>query len=192
MGASGSREVEIKIAMAGAREARRLLAAHGFRVLRRRVFQDDIVLDDARRSLKRAGCLLRLRRSGARAWLTYKGPARPGPHKDREEIEILLAAGALSGAQRILERLGFAPVFRYQKYRTEYAREGEPGVAALDETPIGAFVELEGPPAWIDRTARLLGFAPPDYITATYAELYQEHRRRHRDAPANMVFGPRQ
>lgn len=146
------------------------------------------MLDDARRSLKRAGCLLRLRRSGARAWLTYKGPARPGRHKDREEIEIPLAPDAVAGAERILERLGLHPVFRYQKYRSEYAREGEPGTVALDETPIGVFLELEGPPAWIDRTARRLGFSSRDYITATYAELYVDQCERQGVEPANMTF----
>lgn len=189
--AEGPREVEIKIAMPGALQARRLLRRHGFRLLRPRVLQDDAVLDDARRSLRRAGCLLRLRRSGAGASLTYKGPAQPGRHKNREEIEIPLPAGAAAAAARILERLGFRTVFRYQKCRSEYVRDGEPGVAALDETPIGVFLELEGPPDWIDRTARLLGFTPRDYITATYAELYVHHCRRHGRKPADMVFEAR-
>ena len=29
----------------------------------------------------------------------------------------------------------------------------EPGVIELDETPAGDFLELEGPPEWIDATA---------------------------------------
>ncbi len=186
--AVGSREVEIKLAVASVGEGRRLLRAHGFRRVHRRMFQDDTVLDDARRSLKRTGCLLRLRRSGARAWLTYKGPAEPGRHKEREEIEILLTARGLTAAAQILARLGFHPVFRYQKFRTEYRRDGEAGLVALDETPIGVFLELEGSPAWIDRTAQRLGFSPSDYITATYADLYLEHCKRIGGKPDEMVF----
>ncbi|MCS7313973.1 MAG: class IV adenylate cyclase [Bryobacterales bacterium] len=188
----GSREVEVKIAMPSARAARRLLRTHGFRVRRPRVFQDDLVLDDRRRSLERAGCLLRLRKSGAKAWLTYKGPARAGPHKDREEIEVALPPGAFAEAQGILERLGFHPVFRYQKYRAEYARPREPGVVAVDETPIGVYLELEGPAGWIERTARRLGLDRSRYIAATYAELYLQHCRRRGAKPGDMVFpGPR-
>ena len=36
-----------------------------------------------------------------------------------EEIESELSGGI--GVKLILERLGFRPVFRYEKYRTEYA-----------------------------------------------------------------------
>ena len=72
----------------------------------------------------------------------------------------------------MLSRLDFIPTFRYEKFRTEYHRAGETGVATLDETPIGVYLELEGAPAWIDRSARRLGFAESDYSTASYYGLY--------------------
>ncbi|MGC8793623.1 MAG: class IV adenylate cyclase [Bryobacteraceae bacterium] len=189
MGREGRRrEVEIKLVLESAAAARRLLARAGFRCVHRRTLQDDAVFDDAAGRLRRAGLLLRLRRSDRGAWLTFKGPAATGRHKEREELETPLAPAAADVLGEILARLGFRVSFRYQKYRTEYARPGEKGIAALDETPIGVFLELEGPPSWIDRTARKLGFTPDRYLTATYAELYLDHCKRHRLKPGHLMF----
>jgi adenylate cyclase class 2 len=58
----------------------------------------------------------------------------------------------------------------------------------VDETPIGVYLELEGSPAWIDRTAFQLGFADKDYITASYARLYVEWCEARGVAPTNMLF----
>jgi len=65
------------------------------------------------------------------------------------------------------------------------------GVATLDDTPIGVFLELEGAPGWIDRTARLLGFAEQDYITASYRSLYVDDCAARGIPPADMIFPPR-
>jgi adenylate cyclase class 2 len=62
------------------------------------------------------------------------------------------------------------------------------GLVTLDETPIGAFLELEGPSYWIDQTATQLGFSGDEYITRSYATLYQEYLRAHPEAPCNMTF----
>jgi len=43
----------------------------------------------------------------------------------------------------------------------------------LDETPIGVFLELEGPATAIDRAAKALGFEKRDYILANYMVLYR-------------------
>jgi len=184
----GPREVEIKLAVRSAAWARRQLASKGFRSLHKRTLQRDVVLDSPTGTLRRAGALLRLRRAGGAAWITYKGPAAPGRHKNREELELRLSARAAAQLEQILGRLGFRAVFRYEKYRTEFGQAGRSGVVALDETPIGVFLELEGTPRWIDRTARKLGFTESHYITATYAELYLEDCRRRGHKPADMLF----
>jgi hypothetical protein len=67
-------------------------------------------------------------------------------------------------------------------------RSGSGGTATLDETPAGVFLELEGEPAWIDEVAGKLGFTEPDYITASYIQLYVNHCKRQGVAPADMVF----
>lgn len=179
-----SRETEIKLWLRDAASARRRLIAAGFRLLKRRVFEQNTVFDTPSLKLRKAASLLRVRRAGKSATLTYKGPPIPGPHKSREELETAVSAPeALCG---VLERLGFRPIWRYEKYRTEY-RYGA-GVATIDQTPIGVFVELEGPPDWIDRTARRLGFSPADYIKASYARLYQQWCNEHQAKLMDMVF----
>jgi adenylate cyclase class 2 len=51
------------------------------------------------------------------------------------------------------------------------------------------YLELEGPPGWIDRTARQMGFSEEHYITLSYARLYLDWCRKNRVKPSNMVFG---
>ncbi len=182
----GAREVEIKLALPDADTARRLLRSRGFRVSKRRVFEANTVFDTYRLQLRRQALLLRIREVGGRTILTFKGRPDPGKHKSREELELEL--GKPQPLTTILDRLGFLPVFRYEKYRTEFQASGNDGIATVDETPIGVYVELEGKPRWIDRTARALGFSERDYITGSYGRLYLEWCRRHGVKPAHMTF----
>jgi adenylate cyclase, class 2 len=182
-------ENEIKLRAGDPRDARARIEAAGFTVSKPRLFETNAIFDTAGRTLRAKSQLLRLRRAADRWILTFKGEPRPGPHKNREEIETGIADGA--AAERILARLGFEPGFHYEKYRTEYSRASSAGTVTLDETPIGTFVELEGPPGWVDETARELGYAPADYITKSYGTLYFEYCRQHGADPADMIFeGP--
>ncbi len=184
--AHGGREIEIKLGIADAREGRRKLRAAGFRVVRRRVFETNTVYDTPSSGLRQQGMLLRLRTAGKVHTLTFKGPPAIGKHKSRVEMEVSVS-DAVAGA-RVIEALGYGPKFRYEKYRTEFAKSGEAGLAVIDETPIGCFLELEGSPRWIDRTARALGFRESDYNTKSYGTLYLDYCREHGVRPSNMVF----
>ena len=182
-----ARENEIKLALPDAATGRRLLKKAGFRMLHPRVFEDNVVFDTSDRRIVGAGKLLRLRAVKGRGTLTYKGPPADGRvHKSREEIEAMVENPA--AMRMVLERLGYEIIFRYEKFRTEFARPGESGIAMLDETPIGLFLELEGPARWIDRSAKLLGFAKRDYITRSYAWLYFQSRPARGIEPGQMVF----
>ncbi len=182
----GNHETEIKLAMANAPSARRLLHAAGFRVFRRRVFESNHVFDTPGLALRKGRTLLRIREAGGHAKLTFKGVPIAGKHKSREELELDISSGHTMSL--VLDRLGYQPKFRYEKYRTEFRAPGGSGVATLDETPIGTFMELEGPARWIDHTARTLGFHETDYITASYAALYLAWCREHGVTPTHMVF----
>jgi len=182
----GTEETEIKLRVPDVRTARGILRASGFRVAKRRLFESNTVFDTPELTLRNKASLLRVREAGSKAKLTYKGRPGQSKHKSREELEIEVSdAGAMSA---ILERIGFHPAFRYEKYRTELQPRGGGGVATLDETPIGVFLELEGPPAWIDRAARKLGFRESDYITDSYGRLYLEWCRERNIGPSDMVF----
>jgi len=185
--AHGANETEIKLAVESTPAARRLLRAAGFTVSRRRVFESNVIFDTPQLTLCRADTLLRVRNAGGLSTITYKGRPAVARYKSREELELEIADAGTMGA--IIERLGLDPVFRYEKYRTEYRQRRGAGMAMLDETPVGVYLELEGEPRWIDRTARQLGFGERDYIVRSYARLYLEWCRRKRIKPEDMVFG---
>jgi adenylate cyclase, class 2 len=180
-------ETEIKLAVASSAAARRLLRRAGFRLARRQVFEANTVFDTSGGILRSSRKLLRVREAGGEVKLTYKGPPETGRHKTREELETETESARATAA--ILERLGFRPSFRYEKYRSEYRRPGSLGVATVDETPIGTYMELEGNASWIDRAAGELGFTTAQYITASYGALYLEWCRQRGLKPGNMVFG---
>ncbi|MEP6961221.1 MAG: class IV adenylate cyclase [Acidobacteriota bacterium] len=151
-----------------------------------RQLEVDQLFDRPTGELRGGGQVLRLRTRGDRSTLTYKGPAERQPHKSREEIELDLSDGA--AFTMVLAALGYQPTFRYEKYRTTFVQPNEPGIITLDETPIGAFLELEGPAIWIDRTALDLGYQKADYITGSYASLYRGFRAENPTVPLDMVF----
>lgn len=183
--AKSSVETEIKLPAPAPEAARRLLRSNGFRVSKRRVFESNVVYDWPGAILRGERKLLRLRQVGADFTLTFKGPPETGRHKTREEIEAITAQGPQLAV--ILDRLGLAPTLRYEKLRTEFQRAGEPGVATLDETPIGCYFELEGPPDWIDAAAARLGFAHEHYVNSSYASLYVEWCAAKRRDPAKPL-----
>ena len=179
-------EVEVKIRIRDVAAARRLLRRNGFIVERRRVFESNEVFDTTESALRANRRLLRLRRTGPHVLLTFKDKPVPGKHKIREEIELTLSDS--TAFAEILNRLGFQTAFRYEKYRTEFARPHDSGLVLLDETPIGNFLEIEGPAGWIDRTAAMLGFSEQEYITSSYASLYFAHCAERGLPPSHMLF----
>jgi adenylate cyclase, class 2 len=183
----GPVEIEIKLRVeGGVRAAADLLAKHGYQARKPRTLQADQLFDLEDNALRESGRLLRLRLAGGASTLTYKGPPMAGPHKSREELETQVEDS--DALRSIFLRLGYRPGFRYEKYRTVFQRPGEgSGEIGLDETPIGVFLELEGPADWIDRTAQRLGFSSADYITTSYGSLYREYLKLH-GGPADMVF----
>jgi adenylate cyclase class 2 len=180
-------ETEIKLRLPdGPERARTLLERHGFLAAGPRQLETDQTFDLPAGELRQSDRLLRLRSAGARCTVTYKGPADRAFHKTREEIEAEVSDGP--ALAQILAALGYQPSFAYEKFRTTFKARGETGIITLDETPIGDFLELEGPEYWIDQTALQLGFGPADYITSSYAALYEEYRRTHEAVPRNMQF----
>jgi len=209
------REVEVKLRVADAALRRKLAKLGAKAGASGRVHEMNTVFDTPQGGLAKHGQLLRIRvvkggkgskggrgKEGPRAVLTFKGPAEgivPGAisganerYKIREEREVELSDP--EGLKQILEALGLRGWFRYEKYRTTYAfpksqRWAEGLKLMLDETPIGSFLELEGPREAIDRAAEVLGFDRGDYITKSYLALYLDDCRWHGVEPKDMVFG---
>jgi adenylate cyclase class 2 len=183
--AAGPVETEIKLRVTDVEGISRLLDSLGYKVKKPRIFEANAVYD-RNGEVRAAGSLLRLRLAGDRAVLTFKGPGNAGRHKSRPETEIVVSD--FDSCASILMQLGYTVSFRYEKYRTEHGAEGEPGVITVDETPIGAFLELEGPSDWIDATAARLGYTESDYVTASYAGLYLSFCREKGIEPSHMTF----
>jgi len=184
MALQSKNEIEIKFGVEDPRSLTRKLRAARFRRITRRTHEMNTLYDLARQPLRKRGELLRLRKYGNEWVLTHKARGKAGRHKTRAETETKVVDGGRMEA--ILRALGFQPTFRYEKFRAEWS-DGK-GNVVVDETPIGNFAEVEGPPRWIDRIARLLEIAPNAYITQTYAELFFAWKRRTQSLAKEMTF----
>ena len=177
-------EIEVKLKIVSPEKLRAQIKTLGFHERCHREFEDNWVLDFPERSLLRKRCLLRLRRFEGKSVLTFKGPRTKSAHfKIREELETEVSDGGTF--HKILDRLGFVPVFRYQKYRSMFvkARSGRSTAVAIsiDETPIGNYLEIEGTPETIRKIAEKLGYGPRSFILQSYLELYTQEKPRPQD-----------
>jgi adenylate cyclase class 2 len=184
-----AKEVEIKFRIASLPEISRALKRSGFKQVTRSTHEMNSLYDLPGQTLRKRGELLRLRKYGEKWVLTHKAKGKnakqnTGRHKVRTELETRVENGHEMDA--ILRAMGFAPTFRYEKYRAEWS-DGT-GHVVLDKTPIGIFGELEGPSAWIDRTASALKISKQDYITQTYADLFFTWKRKTRLPVNEMTF----
>ena len=174
-------EREIKLPFASVAEARAALEAAGAEALAPRRLQDDRLYDTAEQSMLARRSALRLRRDGDRAVITFKGPVAAGVTKSREEIETPVAD--YDAAALLLDRLGYKAWWRYQKYREEFRAPGV--IAAIDETPAGVFVEIEGGEDEIIALAARLGRGPSDFLLDSYRGIWMKARG---DNPGDMIF----
>jgi len=216
-----ARETEVKLRIADAKAFQRVLKKLGARTVgagNGRVHEENVIFDTPQGGLAKHGQLLRIRTEtqdvkgkskkglpNKRIMLTFKRPVtRPAAaeassvdhssHKVREEIEMEVTEAAK--LKEIFEGLGMSGWFRYEKYRTTYQLPASKAWAKgllieLDETPIGTFVELEGPAPAIDRAAAELGYSKRDYVLKNYVTLYVEDCRRRGEQPVHMLFTSR-
>ena len=213
-----AQEIEIKLRITDAKALHRTLKRLGARPVdggSGRVHEWNVIFDTPEGGLAKHGQLLRIRietvetkskkrktASAKRTLLTFKRPILAGAtpsasarenhrHKVREEVEVEVADASVLA--KIFEGLGMRGWFRYEKYRTTFrlpagASWAKGLLIELDETPIGTFVELEGPPTAIDRAAQELGYSRRDYILRSYLALYVEECRRRGQEPQDMLF----
>jgi adenylate cyclase class 2 len=213
-----AQEIEIKLRIGDSEALRLTLGKLGARFVGNgsgRVHEWNVLFDTPKGALGKRGQLLRIRTetpdaksngarpaSAQRILLTFKSPPKDVPispnakgqsgrHKVREESELEVADATVLA--KIFEGLGMNGWFCYEKYRTTYrlpdALAWAKGLLIeIDETPIGTFVELEGPPKAIDRAAKELGFSADDYILQNYLSLYMDDCAQRGEKPGDMVF----
>ena len=177
-------EREVKLRFDSPEQARAAILATGATPLRCRRLQEDALLDTEDESLRRRQCALRIRTESGKSLLTFKGPLQPGAMKLRDELETVISDGEV--LQNVFEELGLHVWFRYEKYREEYAAEDV--TIALDETPVGTFVEIEGGEQGILVMTEALGRSAKDFILDSYRSLFVTHRHDFGLTGDHMVF----
>ena len=104
--------------------------------------------------------------------------------KVREELETLVGNGEV--LLRVFEELGLHVWFRYEKYREEFSHEDV--TVAIDETPVGVFVEIEGAEHGIASMSEALGRGPGDYLVDSYRSLFLQRRDAFGIRGPDMLF----
>jgi len=185
-------ETEIKIQLSSLDDFKARLLQLNPRPLSERHFEDNFVLDYPEGFLRSRACLLRVRKTKGKEFVTFKGPPqRSALFKSREENETEVESADVM--LRIFEQIGMKVWFRYQKYREEYAVPVSCGPVgelkvALDATPIGTFAELEGSEEGIREVASKLGFGESQFLRDSYYALFARYCRLRGEEPEQMVF----
>jgi adenylate cyclase class 2 len=180
-------ESELKISVTDFEPVRASLHRERAVLVQAMARETNLLLDRRDRSLGTDGSMLRLRQHGGRNLLTLKGPVSyRGVIKVREELEVEFSD--LSRMVEIFDSLGFSVIMKYEKDREEWLFEEYSVV--LDHTPMGNFVEVEGPPERLASAARLLDLELAAAVRGSYVSLWQEYRKLNPelDLPNNMVF----
>jgi adenylate cyclase class 2 len=180
-----SLEREIKLRFDSVEDARKAVLAAGCTPRLGRRLQADALLDSEDEQLRRRRCVLRVRVENGKSRVTFKGPVQPSTMKLREEFETLVGDGEV--LLKIFEELGLHIWFRYEKYREEFSHDDV--IVAIDETPVGIFVEVEGCEQGIENAAAALGRSQADYKLDYYRSLFLQHREAYGLDTSDMVFG---
>ena len=193
-GSGSGIEVEVKVRVESVAEGLERLARLEALLEQAPLFEDNEIFDTPDRRLASARCLLRLRMTAGRGILTWKEPVATDLRaKVRAEVEC--EVGSPEALRTIFEKTGFERVYRYQKYRSYHAwtdpYSGGALAISLDDTPIGVYMELEGPKEAIDRATEIMGFSVSDHILDDYRSLHVAWRKDHGSAPTDMVFTDR-
>lgn len=206
-------EIELKFPIVDLNRLQLRLPGLGFRLDTHRTFEQNTLYDTPDRSLRLSKQILRLRLYAGVWTVTHKrqpnacAEGDPARYKIRLETETSVEDGPAMAT--VFEQLGYAPVFRYEKFRTEWSQTtpvihgplfANPALAAevstptprchlvIDETPIGDYAELEGPPTWIDETLAKLGVDPATCITDSYGRLFLVWKERTGSPAEHLTF----
>ena len=138
--------------------------------LQREDFEENTVYSGE--ELNVSSWVLRLRRAGGKATLTYK-KRLPGASAIKQQREEETAVADAEAMEAILAALGFTPALVYEKRRQTW-RLGNTEVV-IDVLPFGLFMEIEGRINHIRAVERKLGLKGLRAEHATYPELTEKH-----------------
>lgn len=191
LAAMQSAEIELKFPVTDPLRLSAILPEHGFELETPRTFEHNTLYDTPDRALRARHQVLRLRHYGAVCTLTHKRQpdgADDSLYKTRIETETTVADG--DAVVAILNQLGYAPAFVYEKFRTEwvYAAGATRAHLVIDETPIGTWAELEGPTEWIDQMLVALKVDGESRMTDSYGKLFLAWKERTGSDATDLTF----
>jgi adenylate cyclase class 2 len=166
---SNSVETEVKVLVESLAILEVRLKGLGATLAAERVFERNVRYDDDARSLSEVGQVLRLR-TDTRARLTFKAPMGKAENGITSRAELEVTVDDFDTMDAILQRLGYRPLWVYEKYRTTYHWHGCEIV--LDEMPYGLFVEIEGEISAIESVLAALGLEAAPRLPASYSVLF--------------------
>jgi adenylate cyclase class 2 len=112
-------EIEVKVRVKDLGALRQALFQSGAELLKERYREENTLYDFPSRTLFQKRSALRVRRAGKKIFLAFKGtPQKSRRFKVREEFETEVKNEKQT--HKILQSLGLAPVFSYQKFRTVF------------------------------------------------------------------------
>jgi adenylate cyclase class 2 len=179
-------EVEVKFFVPDLVAMRETLLAAGATIKKPRVYERNVRFDTPDQSLRERRELLRLRQDTA-VRATFKSPSAEQTNSEAkvmEEIEVEVSD--FDKASLIFQRLGFAPVQVYEKYRETLQLEQVEIV--LDEMPYGNFIELEGSEARIKAAVATLGIDWEKRIITNYLGLMAQMKEKHKLSFDDLTF----
>jgi adenylate cyclase class 2 len=180
-------EIELKFAVQDIDRFRAKVASLGLRLVTPRTFEANTLYDTPERDLRVRRQVLRLRDYAGRSVVTHKRVASTeADARYKVRIETESAVEDPAALAEIFTQLGYKPVFRYEKYRTEW--DAGAGHIFLDETPIGTYAELEGPPEWIESMREQLGVRPDQCTIESYGMLFLDWKGRTHSPAENLTF----
>ena len=209
-----SAEIELKFPIHDLARLQSRLPGLGFLLDTPRTFEQNTLYDTPARTLRESKQILRIRRYGTLWTVTHKRQSGASPnvtdparYKVRIETETQLDDGPALGAifetawlraRLPLRKVSHRVVADHPVHRRPALHRRGPSRRScrspprchlvLDETPIGDYAELEGPPAWIDDTLAKLGVDPATCLTDSYGRLFLAWKERTGSPAENLTF----
>lgn len=189
-----SLEIEVKLQTESTEDALERLSRLPATLEEAPRFEDNEIFDTSDGRFASTHSLLRLRVVDGRGTITFKEKVKSDIQaKVRSEVETEVTSP--DAIRTIFEKMGLARTWRYQKYRSYHSwtdhQTGDKLKICLDDTPIGVFVELEGPKETIDRATAGMGYGQGDQIIDDYRTLHLKWLEEHKLPQGDLVFGDR-
>ncbi len=161
-------EIEYKFSVSSPTEVAAALEKAGYSCVKERTHELSVMYDNPDGLMQRTDGRVRVRQSGDTIEFCYKKPvARQGV---KRELEHEVRVDALEPLQQILRAMEFSPTTSYERYRTEYQRDGVK--ATIDQYPFATFLELEGDLDAIKQASAMLGFSESQNLTDSCDTLF--------------------